>query len=72
MESIPIQLQRQIPGGLEEILNRLPENYVRTVFCTHLASLFVYQYGLRAGLYLIHDQYIISLFPYLLILVHFR
>jgi len=48
-EAIPIQLQELIPGGLETILKRLPETYVKTCFCTHLASRFVYSYGLDAG-----------------------
>jgi len=48
-EAIPIQLQELVPGGLETILSRLPENYKRTLFCTHLASNFVYKYGLQAG-----------------------
>ncbi|KAJ5605851.1 Glutamate dehydrogenase NAD-dependent [Penicillium lagena] len=31
--------------GLETILERVPENYLRAIFGSHLASRFVYQYG---------------------------
>lgn len=31
--------------GLETILGRVPENYLRAIFGSHLASRFVYQYG---------------------------
>ena len=48
-DMIPMQLQELVPGGLGAILERLPESYVKACFCTHLASNFVYKYGLAAG-----------------------
>jgi glutamate dehydrogenase len=60
-EAIPIQLQELVPGGLETILSRLPDNYVKAYFCCHLASHFVYKYGLNAGEFAFFefiDQYV--------------
>jgi len=48
-EAIPSQLQELVPGGLDTILSRLPPNYVKTLFCSHLSSNFVYKFGLNAG-----------------------
>jgi len=42
---IPLTLQQLIP--LEEIINRLPENYARAIFSAYLASSFVYRFGLQ-------------------------
>jgi len=48
-EAIPAQLQEIVPGGLEEILRRLPENYTKAMFSTYLSSRFVYKHGMGAG-----------------------
>ena len=60
-EAIPVQLQELVPGGLDTILSRLPPNYVKTLFCSHLSSNFVYKFGLNAGEFAFFefiDQYV--------------
>jgi glutamate dehydrogenase len=42
-EAFPRLLQRQI--GLEALMRRVPESYVRAIFGSYLASRFVYKYG---------------------------
>ncbi|KAJ5875592.1 NAD-specific glutamate dehydrogenase [Penicillium subrubescens] len=42
-DALPRLLLNKI--GLETILERVPENYLRAIFGSHLASRFVYQYG---------------------------
>jgi len=44
-EAIPQRLQELV--GLEEILSRVPESYIRAVFGAHLASNYVYEAGLN-------------------------
>ncbi|MCB9639759.1 MAG: NAD-glutamate dehydrogenase [Myxococcales bacterium] len=45
-EACPQTLQEQL--GLETILARVPDNYIRAIFGAHLASRYVYQFGLSA------------------------
>ena len=33
--------------GLDTLMNRVPENYVRAIFGSYLASRFVYEYGIE-------------------------
>ena len=49
LSCINIFFKELVPGGLDTVLSRLPENYIQTLFCKHLASNFVYKYGLNAG-----------------------
>ncbi|KAL5337854.1 Glutamate/Leucine/Phenylalanine/Valine dehydrogenase-domain-containing protein [Aspergillus crustosus] len=42
-DALPKLLRDKI--GLETILERVPENYLRAIFGSHLASRFVYEYG---------------------------
>ncbi|KAF9943805.1 NAD-dependent glutamate dehydrogenase, partial [Modicella reniformis] len=42
-EAFPKLLQKQI--GLQTLMQRIPENYVRAIFGSFLASRFVYKYG---------------------------
>lgn len=42
-EALPSCLVKQI--GLETILSRVPENYLKAIFGSYLASRFVYEYG---------------------------
>jgi glutamate dehydrogenase len=45
-EACPQTLQQKL--GLEAILARVPDNYVRAIFGAHIASRYVYQFGLSA------------------------
>ncbi len=45
-EACPQTLQQKL--GLDTILANVPENYVRAIFGAHLASRYVYQFGLSA------------------------
>jgi glutamate dehydrogenase len=42
-EALPQTLQAKV--GLEKILARVPENYLKSIFGSYLASRFVYEYG---------------------------
>jgi glutamate dehydrogenase len=42
-EAFPNMLLKQV--GLENLMKRVPENYVRAIFGSYLASRFVYKYG---------------------------
>lgn len=44
---IPGILQKKV-GGLDVIIKRLPENYLRSMFSSHISSHFVYKYGPNA------------------------
>ncbi len=44
---IPSVLVKKV--GFERLLRRLPPNYLRALFASHLASRYVYQYGLEAN-----------------------
>jgi len=44
--AFPKQLQQQV--GFDNMLNRVPENYLRAMFGTYLASHYVYETGLSA------------------------
>ncbi|KAL1632984.1 NAD-dependent glutamate dehydrogenase [Diplodia intermedia] len=46
-DALPSLLLRKI--GLEIIMQRVPENYLRAIFGSYLASRFVYQYGISAS-----------------------
>lgn len=43
-EALPGLLQ-QLVGGLDVLMKRVPENYLRAVFSSFLASSFVYKHG---------------------------
>jgi len=42
-EALPKTLQEKI--GLDKILQRVPGNYLKSIFGSYLASRFVYEYG---------------------------
>jgi len=42
-EALPQTLQAKV--GLEKILERVPENYLKSIFGSYMASRFVYEYG---------------------------
>lgn len=46
-EALPKTLQKAI--GLEEILGRVPNNYLRAIFGSHLAGRFIYEKGSSPG-----------------------
>ncbi|KAK4994213.1 NAD-dependent glutamate dehydrogenase [Elasticomyces elasticus] len=46
-DALPRLLLEQI--GLETILQRVPENYLRAIFGSYLASRFMYEYGISAS-----------------------
>ena len=46
-EAFPKLLQEKI--GLDNLLKRIPENYVRAIFGSYLASRFVYKFGINPG-----------------------
>lgn len=46
--SIPMRLQ-ELVGGIDEVLKRLPENYVRAEFARYLSSQYVYTHGIAAN-----------------------
>jgi len=46
-EAFPQSLLKLL--GMETLLNRLPESYVTAVLSTHLASTFIYEYGVSAN-----------------------
>jgi glutamate dehydrogenase len=53
MEALPELLLKQI--GLDKIMERVPENYLRAIFGSYLASRFVYQYGVSASQFAFFD-----------------
>ena len=44
--ALPPTLLKFVEGGLDTILKRVPESYLKAIFGSHVASQFVYQYGL--------------------------
>ncbi|KAJ4375841.1 NAD-dependent glutamate dehydrogenase [Neocucurbitaria cava] len=52
-EALPNTLLEQI--GLEKIIERVPDNYLRAIFGSYLASRFVYQYGVSASQFAFFD-----------------
>jgi len=46
-EALPQALQRLV--GLDTLMKRLPESYLLALLSAHLASRFVYEYGLSAN-----------------------
>ncbi|KAF2271271.1 NAD-specific glutamate dehydrogenase-like protein [Westerdykella ornata] len=52
-EALPATLQREI--GLERIVERVPDSYLRAIFGSFLASRFVYEYGISASQFSFFD-----------------
>ncbi|KAF1919346.1 Glutamate/Leucine/Phenylalanine/Valine dehydrogenase-domain-containing protein [Ampelomyces quisqualis] len=52
-EALPNLLLEQI--GMDKIMERVPENYLRAIFGSYLASRFVYQYGVSASQFAFFD-----------------
>ncbi|KAK7184585.1 glutamate dehydrogenase (NADP(+)) gdh1 [Paraphaeosphaeria sporulosa] len=52
-EALPKLLLEQI--GLEKIMERVPDNYIRAIFGSYLASRFVYTYGINASQFAFFD-----------------
>ncbi|OJJ43302.1 hypothetical protein ASPZODRAFT_146312 [Penicilliopsis zonata CBS 506.65] len=52
-DALPNLLLKQI--GLDTILQRVPDNYLRAIFGSYLASRFVYQYGSNPGQFSFFD-----------------
>ncbi|ORY00597.1 Glutamate/Leucine/Phenylalanine/Valine dehydrogenase-domain-containing protein [Clohesyomyces aquaticus] len=52
-EALPNLLLEQI--GLDKIMERVPENYLRAIFGSYLASRFVYGYGISASQFAFFD-----------------
>jgi glutamate dehydrogenase len=52
-EALPEVLLEQI--GLEKIMERVPDNYLRAIFGSYLASRFVYSYGVSASQFAFFD-----------------
>ncbi len=46
-EYVPIPLQELV--GLDNLLKRIPENYLRAIFGAHIASRFVYKTGMQSN-----------------------
>ncbi|CAO2652219.1 Nn.00g005020.m01.CDS01 [Neocucurbitaria sp. VM-36] len=52
-EALPNTLLEQI--GLEKIIERVPDNYLRAIFGSYLASRFVYEYGVSSSQFAFFD-----------------
>ncbi|PSN64391.1 NAD-specific glutamate dehydrogenase [Corynespora cassiicola Philippines] len=52
-EALPNLLLKEI--GLEKIMERVPDNYLRAIFGSYLASRFVYNYGVSASQFAFFD-----------------
>ncbi|KAI2418971.1 NAD-dependent glutamate dehydrogenase [Ophidiomyces ophidiicola] len=52
-DALPKLLQEKI--GLDTMLERVPDNYLRSIFGSYLASRFVYQYGSTPGQFAFFD-----------------
>jgi glutamate dehydrogenase len=52
-EALPRQLLQKI--GLDKIMERVPDNYLRAIFGSYLASRFVYGYGISASQFAFFD-----------------
>ncbi|KAF2012084.1 NAD-dependent glutamate dehydrogenase [Aaosphaeria arxii CBS 175.79] len=52
-EALPNTLLKKI--GLEQIIERVPENYLRAIFGSFLASRFIYGYGVNASQFAFFD-----------------
>jgi glutamate dehydrogenase len=53
-DAIPKLLQEQV-GGLEVLMKRLPESYLRALFGSYLASRFVYKHGINPGQFAFYE-----------------
>lgn len=53
-EAIPKLLQDQV-GGLDVLVKRLPETYLRALFGSYLASRFVYKHGINPGQFAFYE-----------------
>lgn len=49
MEALPKILLETVVGGLEVLLQRIPEAYMKAIFGSYLASRFIYHYGLESN-----------------------
>ncbi|KAF2197981.1 NAD-dependent glutamate dehydrogenase [Delitschia confertaspora ATCC 74209] len=58
-EALPKLLLEYI--GLEKIMERVPDNYLRAIFGSYLASRFVYNYGISASQFAFFDLYVAPL-----------
>ena len=53
VRALPALLQREI--GLEKMVERVPDSYLRAIFGSYLASRFVYQYGSSPSQFAFYD-----------------
>lgn len=53
-EAIPKLLQEKV-GGLEVLMKRLPETYLRALFGSYVASRFIYQHGINPGQFAFYE-----------------
>lgn len=53
-DAIPKLLQDQV-GGVEVLMKRLPESYLRALFGSYLASRFVYKHGINPGQFAFYE-----------------
>jgi len=54
-EAIPASLQANVEGGLDTILTRVPENYLRAIFSMSVGSRFIYEKGADSSPYAFYD-----------------
>jgi len=53
--AIPKSLQEHAEGGLDTILERVPENYLQAIFSMTLASQFIYKHGSESSPYAFYE-----------------
>ena len=52
-QAIPAELQDLVP--IDELMRRLPEDYLRAVFGYYIASRYIYKYGLSSEEFAFYD-----------------
>jgi len=53
--AIPQSLQKNVEGGLDTIIERVPDNYLRAIFGQSVASDFIYKYGSQSSPYAFYE-----------------
>eukprot|EP00656_Telonema_subtile_P041810 TRINITY_DN4710_c0_g1_i6.p1 TRINITY_DN4710_c0_g1~~TRINITY_DN4710_c0_g1_i6.p1 ORF type:complete len:1094 (-),score=379.49 TRINITY_DN4710_c0_g1_i6:345-3626(-) len=53
--AIPASLQTNVNGGLDTIMGRVPENYLKAIFSMTLASQFIYKHGSETSPYAFYE-----------------
>ena len=53
--AIPSSLQANVEGGLDTILDRVPESYLKAIFSMTVASQFIYTHGADTSPYAFYE-----------------